>query len=185
MRRLALVLASGLALGLAPQAGAAPAVPAPTVSVSVVAQGVSLPKNLTKAAWTVDNPGDDGELAIDAITPPGAVTTIDATWTSREIKAFRGLPELTVKGTGTHTGTPSASTPAGVTYGTRWRAAGGAWTRWYDVYRPYAAGSSDGFELTFDYLLPKPPPRVQVQFRLHVELADPSREEQTWQLQAL
>ena len=186
MKRPALILAAALALSAVPHARAASPVPPPTVTWSVTGPGgVSLPKALTKASWAVDVPGDGGELNIDAINPAGAVTVIDATFTTRDIKAYSGFQVLTYKGKTTHSGAPSATSPASFTYGLRWRPSGGAWTRWQDVYRGYPSGGPGGYEETMGLRLAKPPKNVQVQFRLHVEVTDVAREEETWQLQAL
>ena len=186
-RRAALVLAAGLAATIVPHAQAAAPVPAPTVSWSVTGPGgVALPKALTKASWYVDVPGDGGSLSIDAVNPPGATTVLDATFTTRSIRAYSGFQLLSYKGKTTHTGAPSASSPASFSYGLRWRPAGAqTWSRWQDVSRGYPAGGPGGYEEVLGFRLGKPPKYVQVQFRLHLEVTDGAREEETWQLQAL
>lgn len=186
-RRAALLLAAGVALSAVPRAEAATPVPAPTVTWSVTGPtGVALPKNLTKASWSVDVPGDGGMLTIDALNPVGAKTVLDATFTTREIKGYKGFDLLQYKGTTTHSGAPSASTPASYSYGVRWRPAGnGPWSRWQDVSRGYPAGGPGGYEENLRFRLANPPKLVQVQFRLHVEVTDVAREEEEWLLQAL
>lgn len=186
-RRAAVVLAAA-ALAWAPLARAAPPVPEPTVTWSVTGPaGTALPKGLTKASWSSDGTarGDGGTLSIDAVNPATATTVVDATFTTRAIKAYKGFQLLALKGTTTHTGAPSSSTPASYSYGLRWRPVGGAWSRWQDVSRGYPAGGPGGYEEHGGFNLANPPKLVQLQFRLHVEVTDAAHEVEEWQLQAL
>lgn len=180
-------MAAGLAVTVVPHAQAAAPVPAPTVSWSVTGPaGVALPKALTKASWSVDVPGDGGSLAIDTVNPAGATTVVDATFTTRPIRAYKGFQLLSYKGETTHTGVPTSSMPASFSYGVRWRKAGTkTWSAWQDSSRGYPAGGPGGYLEYLGFRLPDPPKLVQVEFRLHVEVTDVAHEVEEWQLQAL
>ena len=185
MRRTA-VLAVLLALVVVPRAEAAQTVPAPTLAISVKAQGQALPKSTVDGKWTVGNPGENAQLVIDARNAAGMVTVIDATWTSQTFRVYPQIPAFEYKIETTHQGAPSSSMPASFSYGFRYREAGGRWTPWYDRAEAYEAGKplQGHFSepaVTFASGRKKP---MQFQFRIHSEIADTSNEHQVWSLLA-
>jgi len=185
MRRTA-VVASLLALSLVTRAEAADAVPPPTVAVSVKASGVALPKATTTATWLVGGAGQQGELVIDSYNLPGMVTTVDALWTSRDFRVYAKIPAFEYIIETTHQGSPTSSMPAAISYGLRWRDAGGPWQPWRDVSEVYQAGfplqgQQSGHDLTFRSAHKN---KVQVQFRIHTEMTDGSKEHESWKVLA-
>lgn len=187
MRRTAAVLA--LVMLASPQARASRAdpVPAPTVNVAITVQGVLVTKQPIKAAWSYDERGRIGQLDLDAVNPPGAVLTVNALWTSKDFLALRQFPQLVLEATAGHTGTPTSSMPASVSYGYRFRDAGRAWGAWQDTFVSREAGNPlSGFDLTqlgvYAPDIPKSGKQVQVQWRLRVDVADPGREAHRWLL---
>ncbi len=191
MRRPAVAIAALLLLSASPHAQAvreAP-VPAPTVNVAITFQGQLVTKQAVKAAWTFDDRGRVGELDIDAVNPPGTLLHVDALWTSKEFLAYRQFPQLVLEATTSHLGNPSSSLPSSFTYGYRMRDAGKAWGIWRET--SVSAESGDpltGYSLKEQPIfIPGTPPkgkRVQVQRRLHIEAADPSRTAHTWLVRA-
>lgn len=189
MRRPLLLLAALVAVAGAP-APADAAVPPATFTVSVVAPatGTPLPKTLSRGTWSIDIPGDGGQLDVDAVNPPGAVTTLDATFTSRWTKAYRNFPVLIYRGGSSHTGFTSASLPAETTVGLRYRYAGKPWSRWTEYsYVAQAGLGVDGGGGGGKYVVPVKdrllPSQVQVEWHLHSVIGDVSREVHQWQLQ--
>jgi hypothetical protein len=185
MRRTA-VLAAVLAIAVVPRAEAAEAVPEPTLAVSVTAAGQPLPKATTTASWIVGTPGAIAKLTVDSYNVPGAVTTVDAVWTSRDVKVHGGIPAMEYKVQTTHQAAPTSSMPASVSYGIRWREAGGRWSPWYDVADVYESGNplqgiSEHVQLGFGTTRRK---LVQFQFRIHTEMADVGKDHQEWDLLA-
>lgn len=184
MRRTALIVAC-LALPLAPPASAEP-VPAPTLTISVEASGQPLPESTTTARWIVGGAGQQAELDVDAYNLPGMVTTIDAVWTSREVTVHPRIPAFEYEVTTSHEGPPASSLPASFSYGLRYREAGGRWTRWYDLAQAYEAGNpvQGVFREAAVGFASDRKKRVQLQFRVHTEIADASKEHQVWKLLA-
>jgi hypothetical protein len=189
MRRTAVTAAALLLLSASPHARAArqDPVPPPTVDVAVTVQGQLVTKKAVQAAWTYDERGHLGQLDVDGISPPGGVLTVDALWTSKDFLALRQFPQLVLEATTSHAGAPSSSMPASFTYGYRFRDAGRAWGTWQDT----SVSAESGSPLT-TYSLKQQPvfapgtplkgKRVQVQWRLHIESADPGRTTQQWVL---
>ena len=184
MRRTAVAVTALVLLSASPHARAARQDPvtAPTVNVAVTLQGQLLTKKTVQAEWTYDERGHIGQLDVDTVNPPGAVTTVDALWTSKDFLALRQFPQLVLELGASHDGAPSASMPATYTYGYRFRDAGRSWGMWHDtsaIAEPVSKLAQVGV------YAPGTPPkgkRVQLQWRLHIEAADVSRTTQRWLL---
>ncbi len=175
-------LAAALVATVAP-AGAA-GVPAPTVTVKVTtAQGVVLPNALFSAAWHTASGGRTNELLVDGENVPGTVTTIDALWTSQVYRTLARIPALAYEPRTSHLGAPTSTMPASVSTGFRFRQVGRPWSAWFDVSYAYQAGSPVN-GLAGDLSIPSPYPgkAIQVQWRLHSEIADAAEETQSWKL---
>lgn len=188
-RRPALLLAALAAVSLLPSQADA-AVPPATFTVSVVATatGTPLPKALVTGGWSIDVPGDGGQLDITAENAAGTVTTLDAVFTSRWTKAYRGFPVLISRGGSSHLGYTSATLAAETTVSLRYRNPGKPWSRWTDyTYVSQAGVGLDGGGTGGKYVVPVPdkklPSQVQVQWHLHSIIGDVSREVHQWQLQ--
>ncbi len=187
--RLVTAAVAGLLLGafaIVPSAQADDPVPAPTVSVKVSAQGVTLPNSTMSAHWNGADRGHVGELIVDGHQLPATTTTIDALWTSKDFRTYAGIPALTFSALTTHQGVTSSSMPASLSFGLRFRAAGKSWQPWQDLSYAYSAGAVlDGYARKVDVFAPATPQhRVQVQWRMHTELSDVATEHQEWKLTA-
>ncbi len=185
MRRGA-VLAALLALLVVPRAEAAPTVPAPTLAITVKAQGQSLPKSTVDGAWKVGNPGENAQLVLTVRNAAGMVTVIDAVWTSQVFRVFPKIPAFQYQLENAHDGAPTSSMPAFYSSGYRYRNVGGAWTRWFDKAEVYQAGIPHQTRfsdptVTFEKGRRTP---VQFQFRIHTEIADTSVDQQMWSVLA-
>ncbi len=189
MRRTAVAIAGLLLLSASPHAQAArqAPVPAPTVNVAITFQGQILTKTAVDAEWSYDDRGRVSQLDVDTVNPLGTVVTVDALWTSKEFLALRQFPQFTLKAKTFHSGSPSSSMPSSFTYGYRVRDAGKAWGAWRDTIVNAEAGNP-GTSYTLDdqpFSTPGIPPKgkkIQLQWRLHIESADPSRDTHQWNL---
>jgi hypothetical protein len=186
-RRLALTLSAVCLLGgAAPQATAADAVPAPDVHVSVKAGGVSLPKSTTTASWVVGTPGIVANFNVKATNVQGAVTTIDALWTSRDFKVYDDNI-LTVEYTldGMHKGLPDGTPQTGWIVSTRYRQAGGRWSGWQSDAFDYSAAVTEiktsGNRFNAHWNRKK---LVQYQVNIHISMADAGNQEDYWTVRA-
>ncbi len=187
MRRTAALLGSlTLLVGVPAQAAtrAAETPPAPTVTVNATVNGVTVTKALTKGSWTITNVGQIAQLNVDAHNLPGMLTTVDALWTSHGFTVYKGLPLLEYKAGASHLGYPTSSMPASFSYGFRTRVPGRAWGPWNDILVGYEAGTVEqGYSTDKKYLgTALRSGKVQVQFRMHLELTGVSRDSQTYWL---
>jgi hypothetical protein len=182
-RRLSLTLSALCLLGAAaPQASAADPVPAPDVHISVQANGVPLPKSGAGASWVVGTPGIVANFNVKATNVQGAVTTIDALWTSRDFKVYDDNI-LTVEYTldGKHKGLPDGTPRTGWIVSTRYRPAAGRWSGWQSDRFDYSAAVTDiktsGNRFNARWNRKK---LVQYQVKIHISMADAGNQEDYW-----